>query len=78
MTKYRCVTWNLPVELYKELEKAKAEGQKFSGVPADCSSESFAMFLLDRAVKIYRAEQLPQPVIVDPFAERYVGRRTGT
>ena len=80
MARYRQVVWNFPKEMYEDLEKAKAEGQQYAGVPASCSTESYVLFALDRFLKIYRKEILPPPVIVSPYDEAplpgYKGTRT--
>lgn len=77
MIKCRQVVWNLPYELYQEIEKAKAAGQKTLTVPLDCSTENFALFLLNRAVKIYMEANTPKSPIIDPSTgDQYVGTRT--
>lgn len=72
---YRQVVWNFPKALYERLEKTKGDGQQAGDIPKDIADESFAMFLLDRALSIYeetlKAQAKKDNLIVEPGAPVY-------
>ncbi len=75
--KYQGVTWNIPSEIWEGLNKAKAAGQDNLDVPAACTNEEFAHFILSLGLAAYAktvAATQPEPLIMTP--DQYVGSRT--
>ena len=75
--RFQGVTWNIPSEIWDGLQKAKTSGQENLDVPAACTNEEFACFILSVGLAAYakttEASQ-PEPLIMTP--DQYVGSRT--